>query len=184
MLVVIPSRTRRIQSSSPLIARTSIPPTFDVVLSIGATLLISITFQTNHIIVPIAIEVPWGNAIGPLTLVANNDFPRESREKIPRFNGDGTISVEQHLNAFHKACGVVNPQHEDVAIGMFVDTIVDNVVDWFQDLPVGCIKDWNHMKQRFKECYKNIEDAQVLLLQLAQIKKEPSVSMRYFNVNF
>ena len=72
---------------------------------------------------------PWGNAIGPLALAANNDLPRASRKNFPRFNGDGTTSAEQHSSAFHKACGVVNPQRKDVAIKMFVDTVVDNAID-------------------------------------------------------
>ena len=62
--------------------------------------------------------LPWGNAIGPFTLGENNDLPRASRKNFPRFNGDGTTFAEQHLSSFHKSCGVVNPQHDDVAIRM------------------------------------------------------------------
>ena len=76
---------------------------------------------------------------------------------------------------------MVNPLHEDVAIRMFVDTFVDNVANWFEDLPTGYIIDWNNMKQIFEGHYKSIGDAQVLLLQLTWIKKEPLVSMRDFN---
>lgn len=52
---------------------------------------------------------PWGNSIGPLALGANNDLPRASRNNFPKFNCDGTTSIEQQLSAFHKAYGVVNP---------------------------------------------------------------------------
>ena len=75
---------------------------------------------------------PWGNAIGPLSLGANNDLRRVSRKNFPRFNGDGSTSIEQHLSAFHKVCGVVNPQHEDVVVRMFVDTLVENGANWLQ----------------------------------------------------
>ena len=74
-------------------------------------------------------EQPRGNAIGPLAFRDNNVLPRASRKNFPRFNGDGSTYVEQHLTIFHKAFGAVNPQHEDVAIKMFVDTLVENVVD-------------------------------------------------------
>ena len=40
------------------------------------------------------------------------------------------------------------------------------------------------MKQRFEERYKSTEDAQTLFLELAQIKKETSVSMKDFNAKF
>lgn len=129
--------------------------------------------------------VPWGNAIRPLNLAANHDLPKASRKNFPRFNGDGTVSIEKNMSAFHKACGVVNPQHEDTTVRMFVNTLVDDVVDWFQDLPTSRITRWNDMKQRFEGRYnKRLEDAQVLLLQLAQIKKESSISMRDFNAKF
>ena len=78
---------------------------------------------------------PWGNAIDPLTLGDNNDLPRASRNNFPRLNGDGSTSIEQDLGDFHKACGVINPQHEDVAVRIFVDALVDNATNWFQDLP-------------------------------------------------
>ena len=65
-----------------------------------------------------------------------------------------------------------------------VDTLVDNVFDWFQDLPTECIENWDTMKQSFEECYKITEDVQVLLFQLEHIKKEPLVSLWYFNARF
>ena len=37
---------------------------------------------------------PWGNAIGPLSLRDNNGLSRESMKKFPKFNGDGTTSIE------------------------------------------------------------------------------------------
>ena len=103
--------------------------------------------------------VPWGNAVGPLKLTVNHDLPKASRKNFPKFNGDGTVSTEQHLSAFQKACSVVNPQHEDVAVRMFVDTLVDDATDWFQDLPTGCITGWDTMKQRFEARYKSTEGA-------------------------
>jgi hypothetical protein len=145
------TRTRRSQSSSPPIARFNIPPIYDSLLLHGVTLPISVTFQTNPIIVLVAMVVPWGNVIGLLNHGANNDFPRASRIFFPRFIGDGIIFVEKNLSYFHKACGVVNPEHEDVVVKMFVDTLVDNVSDWFQDLPTRCITDWNDMKKKFEE---------------------------------
>ena len=81
----------------------------------------------------------WGNAIGPITLGENTDMPRASRNNFPKFIGDDTIYAEQHLSSFHKACGVGNPQHEDVGIRMFVDTLVYNATNWFQGVTTRCI---------------------------------------------
>lgn len=111
--IVPPNKTQRSQSSSPPVARTYIPLAFDALLLIGTALPLSITFHTNWNIIPAFMAQPWGNAIGPLALMTNN---------------------------------------EDVAVGMFVDTLVDNAADWFQDLPIRCITNWDTMKQMFEEC--------------------------------
>lgn len=94
--------------------------------------------------------VPWGNAISPLQLGANNELPRASRKNFPKFNRDGKVSVDKHIATFFVACSIVNPQHENVAVRMFVETLMENVADWFQHLPTRCITSWIDMKNFFE----------------------------------
>lgn len=107
--------------------------------------------------------VPWGNTIKPLQLGANNNLPQDSWKNFPKFNGDGKVSADEHITTFFAACNIVNPQHEDVAVRMFVETLIENATDWFQHLPMGCITNWNDMKNCFETHYKSIEDEHTLL---------------------
>ena len=91
--MIPPNRTKISQSSNHLVVRNSSPPIFYVFLLIGATLPLSVTFQMNQNFISIVMEQPWGNYTGPLSLIANNDFPRESRNNFPIFNGYGTTST-------------------------------------------------------------------------------------------
>ena len=105
------SRPRRSKYSSPPVGRISISTTCNSLLLHGIAIPLSVSIQTpvqNLAITNMA--VPWGNAIGPLNLADNHDLPRASRKNFPKFNGDGTVSAEQYLSSFHKACSVVNPQ--------------------------------------------------------------------------
>lgn len=83
---------------------------------------------------------PWGAIVGPLNLGLNlNPLPKAARDHLPKFSGDGTVTVDEHLNAFSVACGVIAVQHEDVAIRLFIQTLTGVTVDWFYHLPNSVI---------------------------------------------
>ncbi|KAH9293134.1 hypothetical protein KI387_041663 [Taxus chinensis] len=86
-----------------------------------------------------AANVPWGNAIGPLALPARHELPRGSRKILPKFDGDGKTSPDDHISAFFAACAVLSVEYEDVAIRLFIETLHDIAADWFHHLPNGCI---------------------------------------------
>jgi len=128
---------------------------------------------------------PWGAAIGPLNLGANlNPLPKNARENLPRFNGDGKTSPEEHLCAFAAACSVLGVQHQDVAIRLFVQTLTDTAAQWFYHLTDASITNWNEMKIAFENRFKSAEDEHYLLAQLTQLKKEIHEPMREFVAKF
>ena len=93
---------------------------------------------------------PWGTQVGPLALGANlNPLPKGAREVLPKFYGDGKKSTDEHLNAFNTTCVVFDVVHEDVAMRLFVQTLIDDAIDQFHHLPQGSIIDWNHMRTTF-----------------------------------
>lgn len=83
--------------------------------------------------------IPWGNTTDPLHLATNNDLPRASRKFFQEFNGDGKVSTNEHIVAFFSTRSVIFLEHEDDVVRMFMKTLVDNVVDWFQHLLVEYI---------------------------------------------
>lgn len=123
---------------------------------------------------------PWGVAVGPLNLAANNNLPKGARDVLPDFSGDGKISFDEHLNAFNVACGILVVQHEGVAMRLFAQTLVDGAANWFYHLPHGMITTWNDIKTRFENRYRTAEDDDTLLVQLTQMKKEIHEPMREF----
>ena len=114
-----------------------------------------------------------------MTLGGNlHPLPKGAREVLPKFCGDGKKSTHEHLNAFNTTCVVLVVAHEDVAVRLFVKTLIDDAADWFHHLPQGSITDWNHMRTAFEDRFKSSEDKHTLLLQLTQLKKEIHEPMR------
>lgn len=87
-----------------------------------------------------AINNPWGAAVGPLNLGINlNALPKGARYHLPKFSGDGKTSVDEHLNAFNVAYGIIVVQHEDVAVRLFIETLTQAAANWFYHLLNGAI---------------------------------------------
>ena len=56
-------------------------------------------------------------------------LPKGAREVLPKFYGDGKKSIDEHLNAFNTTCAVLAIAHEDVVVRLFLQTLIDDVVD-------------------------------------------------------
>lgn len=83
-----------------------------------------------------ATNQPWRQNIGPLNLGVNlAALPKGATEILPKFNGDGKISTDDHLSAFHFACAIISVPTQEVVVRLFVRTLIDVVADWFNHLP-------------------------------------------------
>ncbi|KAH9301116.1 hypothetical protein KI387_012699, partial [Taxus chinensis] len=97
--------------------------------------------------------VPWGIAIGPLSLTPPlHELPHGSRKNIPKFNGDGKQHPDEHIAYFFVACGVLGVAHEDVSLfELFIETVARcSSSEWFYHLPNACITNWATMRTRFE----------------------------------
>ena len=97
-----------------------------------------INVQPLQVIPPpnMAVNQPWGQNIGLLNLGVNpTPLPKGATKVLPKFNGDGKISTEDHLSAFHLACAVISVPTQEVAVRLFVRTLTDAAADWFNHLP-------------------------------------------------
>lgn len=151
----------------------------------GVTLPNIINPTPLNTILPMVVNNPWGATVGPLNLGLNlNPLSKGARDHLPKFSGDGKITVDEHLNAFNVACGIIVVQHEYVAMRLFVHTLTGVATDWFYHLPNSVITTWQDLKTRFEARFKVAEDVHSLLAQLAQLKKEIPESMRDFVAKF
>lgn len=91
-----------------------------------------------NIIIPMIVNNPWRAAIH-LNL---NPLPKGARDHLPNFSGDGKTTVDEHLNAFNVAYGIIFVQHEDVVVRLFVQTLIGVAMNWFYHLPNSAITDW------------------------------------------
>ena len=67
------------------------------------------------------VNQPWGQNIGPLNLDVNPIVLLKGATKIlPKFNGDGKVSIEDHLRAFHTTCGIISVPIQDIVVRLFV----------------------------------------------------------------
>lgn len=73
---------------------------------------------------------PWGAQVGPLALGPNPDsLPQGAWEILPKFNGDGKKSTDEHLNTFNMARGVIVVKFENVVVKLFIQTLIEAIAD-------------------------------------------------------
>ena len=58
--------------------------------------------------------------------------------------------MDEHIKAFFAATHILGVAHEDVAMRLFVKTLIESVVDWFYHLYDGSITNWNTMRITFE----------------------------------
>lgn len=129
--------------------------------------------------------VPWGASIGPLALGNQlHDLPTGSRKHLPKFSGDGKVSVEDHIGTFFTACAILGVQYEDVFVRLFFETLIDAAVEWVNQLSMGSIHNWETLIQKIEDRFKTVDDGHLLLAQLTQMKKQVHEPMREFVARF
>ncbi|KAH9292928.1 hypothetical protein KI387_041885, partial [Taxus chinensis] len=129
--------------------------------------------------------VPWGAAIGPLSLTPPlYDLPHGSHKNISMFNGDGKHHPNEHITSFFVACGILGVSHEDISVRLFVETLHGVAAEWFYHLPNACITNWTTMRSIFEARFKPAEDSHALLAQLTHMKKESYEPMQDFIAKF
>lgn len=107
-------------------------------------------------------------------------LPNRSWEYLPKFPRDKTQDLIDHIKVVTFACGILGVQEANVFIGIFVQSLVGNVLEWFQNLQDKYITTWDNLKERFLERFQLTIDAYHLLSNLFQIQMKESESMREF----
>jgi hypothetical protein len=54
---------------------------------------------------------------------------------LPRYNGEGEITVEEHMVAFYSFADNFNIDYSDVWMRLFVQILDGEVIKWFRSLP-------------------------------------------------
>jgi hypothetical protein len=67
--------------------------------------------------------------------------PNDYMKYLPIFNGEGYVTVEEHLNAFYSFADNFNVEHAYVWMRIFVQSLDGEARKWFRSLPPNSIDD-------------------------------------------
>lgn len=113
-----------------------------------------------------------------------NAFPKDIRDKVPKFLGNNAISCEEHLRLFIDMLNDYEVEHEDVVLKLFVQSLVEDARDWFKRLPDRCIDTWDSFERYFKEQFGDMPNASFMLNEFNTIRKNYNESTAEFNMRF
>jgi hypothetical protein len=87
---------------------------------------------------------PWVTTIFfPLNLLVHVHYlPKNYMKLLPKYNGEPTLSVEEHLMAFQCFTDNLFLEHEDLFMRLFVKNLEGCVHKLFVELPTNSIDSW------------------------------------------
>jgi hypothetical protein len=72
--------------------------------------------------------------------------PNDYMRYLPRFNGDGSVTAEEHLSSFYSFADNFNVEHVDVWMRLFVQSLNGEARKWFRSLPPNSIVDIDSLR--------------------------------------
>lgn len=94
-------------------------------------------------------------------------LPKGTIKIFRNLSGDGKISTDDNLSAFHTTCGVISVPSKEIVVRLFVQMHTDVAINWFDFVPHYSIVSWEDMKIVFESRFKNCDNECSLLLQLS-----------------
>lgn len=94
-------------------------------------------------------QQPWLSASAVNVLGAQHDMPKHLEIFIPKYNPEGPISPEEHINQLMLSLKFVGFQHEDVVCRIFPYTFDGKTSTWYFSLLDGYITSWMFFKPNF-----------------------------------
>jgi hypothetical protein len=93
-----------------------------------------------------------------------HDLPTgEYQKHLPKFAGNNTVLVDDHLTDFLKFVDDLEVEYEDVVMKMFVQTLEGDARTWYKSLPVASIDGWDSFKCKFTEKWGHKQDNSFLI---------------------
>jgi hypothetical protein len=80
-------------------------------------------------------------------------LPEKAIEKLPSFQGNNAITAKMHIKAFMRCTNKWCAAHdyEDVKMKLFVLSLEDIALDWYEDLPDNKFKTLKELTDAFIE---------------------------------
>ena len=102
---------------------------------------------------------------------------------LPKFNGEGNVSVAEHIRRYESILRLFNVIHKDVACRLFSFTFEGKASLWFYFLPLNSISSWLEFKNVFRDSFENYDIIEIHQ-NLNQIQVHERESIWDFNTRF
>jgi len=89
----------------------------------------------------------------PLNLTPTaNHFPK-FKDHLPKFSGNSTVSINEHLIDFSNAFHAIGTNDNDTCMCLFFNSLEGKVVDNFFDFPLNILSTWDELVYWFKSTF-------------------------------
>lgn len=118
-----------------------------------------------------------------------HDLPTESTiSKLPLFQGNNVINVESHIKNFNffiqRYTHATTYNHKDVRMKLFVVSLEDDALDWFQDKASNSFDSLRSLLDAFRDKYGDKREGKYLVKEFITIKKRKNETVEEFNQIF
>jgi uncharacterized small protein (DUF1192 family) len=103
---------------------------------------------------------------------------------MPKFSGEGDITVEEHLAAFYSYVDNLNIENEDVWMRVFVQSLDGEVRKWFRGLAPGSIAGIEALDTVFLRQWGDRKDYIYYMTEFGSLKKMEGESVSDFSKRF
>ena len=99
-------------------------------------------------------------------------------------SGDGTIYVDENINAFSNSYNKIGANINDVCMNPFVNTLEGREMTYFFNFPPKYFSNWDELCYWFRSTYGQQQNAIEFLKEYNSMVYQPSEMMRAFNLRF
>jgi hypothetical protein len=110
--------------------------------------------------------------------------PNDYMKYLPRFNGDGSVTAEEHLSLFYSFADNFNVEHADVWMRLFVQSLNGEARKWFRSLPANSIADIVALDEAFLNHWADKKDFQYYITEFGALRRKPGESIPDFTKRF
>jgi hypothetical protein len=109
---------------------------------------------------------------------------QSSKEHLPKFSGNNTVSTNEHLVAFLKACHNIGANDNDTCMRLFVNSLEGKAATDVFDLRPKIFSTWEELIYRFRSTYGQSKRPAEKLWEYNNATYKDGETIRSFNLRF
>jgi hypothetical protein len=110
--------------------------------------------------------------------------PNDYMKYFPRFNGEGEVTGEEHLNYFYNFADNFNVEHADVWMRLFVHSLNGEARKWFKSIPPNSIVDIDALDDTFLRHWGDNKDYLYYITKFGALKRKQGEFVLDFTKRF